>query len=303
MKPIAAFLDVCISLLCCKNKLTSKLLDMDKVNRGMEKLKRLMAEWALADDGEVFIVGNSLLQPVVSEGRQAMLKVPLNNEERRGFRLLEYWDGKAAVKVYRYDADALLMERATGERSLKQMVLSGKEDEANRIICEVVEELHANDCPFLPELVPLRVWFRSLYSAAAREGGFFARSCAVAENLVVPQGDPVALHGDIHYENILDGGTRGWLVIDPKGLAGERGFDYANIFCNPDLTVAGSPGRLSKQVRLVAGFAGIEVRRLLGWIIAWAALSASWMLEDGVDPVASLTVGELAERELESAPD
>jgi streptomycin 6-kinase len=276
---------------------------MDKVNRGMEKLKRLMAEWALADDGEVYIVGNSLLQPVVSEGRQAIIKVPLNNEECRGFRLLECWDGKAAVKVFRYDPDALLMERAMGERSLKQMVLSGKEDEANRVICEVVEQLHANDCPFLSDLVPLRVWFRSLYAAAGREGGFFARGLAVAQELFVASGDPVALHGDIHYENILDGGTRGWLVIDPKGLAGERGFDYANIFCNPDLTVAGSPERLSKQARLVAGFAGIEVQRLLGWIIAWAALSASWMLEDGVDPIVPLTVGELAENELDAAPD
>ena len=40
-----------------------------RVNRGVEKLKRLKAEWALVDDGEFFIVGNSLLQPAVSEGR------------------------------------------------------------------------------------------------------------------------------------------------------------------------------------------------------------------------------------------
>lgn len=278
---------------------------MDKVNRGVarvdrgvEKLKRLMAEWALADDGEFYIVGNSLLQPVVSEDRPAMLKVPLNKEEGRGFRLLACWDGNAAVKVYRYDVDGLLMERAMGERSLKRMVLSGEEDEANRIICMVVEQLHANPCSTLPDLVPLPVWFRSLEAAAGREGGFFERGYGVARGLLMAPADPVALHGDIHYENILDGGSRGWLVIDPKGLAGERGFDYANIFCNPDLTVAGSPGRLSKQVRLVAGLAGIEVRRLLGWIIAWAALSASWMLEDGVDPVLPLTVGEIAEREL-----
>jgi streptomycin 6-kinase len=280
------------------NKLTPKLLDMDKVNRGMEKLKRLKAEWDLADDGEIFHMGNSLLQRAVSEGRKAMLKVPLKDEERRGFRLLACWNGNAAVNVYRHDKDAILMERAMGERSLKRMVLTGNEDEANRIVCAVVGQLHANDCPILSELVPLPVWFRSLEAAAGREGGFFARCLAVAEDLLVRSGDPVALHGDIHYDNILDSGSRGWLVIDPKGLAGERGFDYANIFCNPDLTVAGSPGRLSRQVRLVADLAGIEVRRLLCWIIAWAALSASWMLEDRVDPDGPLTVGAIAEKEL-----
>ena len=35
------------------------------------------------------------------------------------------------------------MERAVGERSLKGMVFSGSEEEANRIICSVVEQLHA----------------------------------------------------------------------------------------------------------------------------------------------------------------
>jgi streptomycin 6-kinase len=37
------------------------------------------------------------------------------------------------------------------------------------------------------------------------------------------------------------------LAIDPKRLVGERGFDYANIFCNPDRHTATSPQRLSRQ--------------------------------------------------------
>jgi streptomycin 6-kinase len=284
---------------CGINKLTSIFLVMDKVNRGMDRLNRVKAEWELMNDGEISVVGNSLLQPVLSAGRQAMLKVPLNKEEQRGFRLLACWDGSAAVNVFRYDAHALLMERAIGVRSLKHMVFSGREEEANRIICTVVKQLHANVCPILADLVPLPVWFRSLESAAGREGGFFVRGVAVAKELLAAPRDPVALHGDIHYGNILDGGPRGWLVIDPKGLAGERGFDYANIFCNPDLSVAGSPERLPKQAQLIAKWARIEVQRLLRWIIAWAALSASWMLEDGIDPVLPITVGEIAEKQLD----
>ncbi len=37
-------------------------------------------------------------------------------------------------------------------------------------------------------------------------------------------------------------GPRGWLAIDPKGLIGERGFEYANLFRNPDAEVALSAG-------------------------------------------------------------
>jgi len=53
--------------------------------------------------------------------------------------------------------------------------------------------------------------------------------------LLADQHDVGVLHGDIHHGNILDFGPRGWLTIDPKGLIGERDFDYANLFCNPDL--------------------------------------------------------------------
>lgn len=45
--------------------------------------------------------------------------------------------------------------------------------------------------------------------------------------------DVVVLHGDIHHGNVLDGGERGWRAIDPKGLLGERTFDFVNILLAP----------------------------------------------------------------------
>ena len=288
--------------MCGINKLT-KLLTfatvMDKVNNGLHILRQVREEWSLKEDGEFFVAGNSLLQPVTAGARPAMLKVPLGKSERNGFRLLSCWDGNAAVKVYRFDADALLMERARGDRSLYSMALAGEEEEVNRIICAVVKRLHTNPCPILSELPSLDGWFHSLRVAAREDVGFLARGQAIAQQLLAsPQGE-IALHGDIHHDNILDGGDRGWLAIDPKGVKGEKGFDYANVFCNPDLTVAGSPARLSSQVKLVANLAGIPRQRLLQWIIAWSALMASWMLEDGEDPELPLTVGQIAERELD----
>ena len=60
----------------------------------------------------------------------------------------------------------------------------------------------------------------------------------------------------MHHDNILDFGERGWLVIDPKRLHGERAFDYANIFCNPDLAdprppVAIVPGCFDRRFALI----------------------------------------------------
>jgi streptomycin 6-kinase len=109
-------------------------------------------------------------------------------------------------------------------------------------------------------------------------------------------------NGDIHHNNIhnniLDFGPRGWLAIDPKGLYGERGFDVANIFCNPDFALRTAPERLVRQATIVAEAAGLERNLLLQWILSYAALSAAWTIGDGDDPTLALAVAEAAAAEL-----
>ena len=299
----------------------------EKLDKGQALLQHAKSAWQLLDDGDYFLAGNSLLQPVLFKqqsiqsepqpappgSQAAMLKIPLSGKGSAGFRLLDCWAGKAAVHVYKYDANALLMERATGERSLRRMVLDGREDEANTIVCGVVQQLHANTCAQSPDLPPLTSWFQSLATAAKQHGAIFANCHEIAAALLRDPRDIVALHGDIHYDNILDSGrnsdihdnnildsqARGWLAIDPKGVIGERGFDYANLFCNPTIEVATSPARLPRQVPLVAAQAGLEPQRLLRWIIAWSGLMAAWMLEDGEEPTLPLSVAGPAMGQLE----
>ena len=89
-----------------------------------------------------------------------------------------------------------------------------------------------------------------------------------------------------------------WLAIDPKGLIGDCAFDYANIFCNPDLAVATASGRLQRQAAVVSEAVGIEREHMLKWILAYAGLSASWMLADGDNAELPLAVAEIAAAEL-----
>jgi len=233
------------------------------------------------------------------------LKISTNEEERGGGRVLAWWDGKGAARVLAIDGDAVLMERALGDRSLAAMARSGQDDEATRIICDAIAQLHQPRAKNpTPNLIPLSVWFRELEAAAARYGGPLVRSAASARALLANPQDVRVLHGDIHHENILDFGERGWLAIDPKGLIGERGFDYANIFTNPDLSdptlpVATLPERFQQRLATVTEQSGIEHRRLLHWIIAWCGLSAVWFIEDGLSPEIDFRIAELAIAELD----
>lgn len=259
--------------------------------------------WHLTPDGEPFQTPSSDLLPVRwRRGQAAMLKLPRVAEERRGGGLMPWWNGGGAARVLAHDGatGTLLLERLTGPRSLIQMVREGQDDGASRILCDVATRLHAPRPQPPPSLVPLATWFRALEPAAGQYGGLLAESAGVARALLAAPQDVTALHGDLHHANVLDSGERGWLAIDPKGLWGERGFDFANIFCNPDLDTAARPGRLARQASVVAAAANLDRTRLLSWVLAYAGLSAAWHLEEQEEEQArrTLAVAALAAAEL-----
>ncbi|MGN6638278.1 MAG: aminoglycoside phosphotransferase family protein, partial [Mucilaginibacter sp.] len=265
-----------------------------------DKLNYYKILWELSFDGEPIQISFSLVQPVLFDGKKCMLKITSSDEERRGNSLMESWNGDVAPQIFHHDENALLMERATGEKSLTEMAKNGQDDEASRIMCKVIGRIHALKVPHTCDLVPLQIWFRDLKPAANKYGGLFIRSSEIADELLTNPLDQAVLHGDIHHGNVLDFGNKGWLVIDPKGLIGERGFDYANIFCNPDLATVRTPGRLNKQLQIISKEALIEPARLLKWVAAWGGLSAVWSIKDGENAEAAITVAELAISELDN---
>jgi streptomycin 6-kinase len=260
-----------------------------------------LARWGLTRDGAPIATRSSDLLPVRRAGVPAMLKIAREAEERRGGLLMSWWGGDGAARVLAQEGDALLLERATSTGSLVEMARGGCDDEASRVICAVAARLHAPRRGPPPEVIPLPRWCAALEPAAARHRGVLRLAAATARELLAEPEEVVVLHGDLHHGNVLDFGTRGWLAIDPKGLVGERGFDYANLFCNPDLASATAPGRLARQATVVAEAAGLDRPRLLRWILAWAGLSAAWLLEDGEAPGIPLEVANIAATELASA--
>ncbi len=111
------------------------------------------------------------------------------------------------------------------------------------------------------------------------------------------------LHGDIHHDNILDFGSRGWLAIDPNRLIGERGFDYANLFCNPDLSDPSPPvairhERFLRRLEIVVERAGSSDSGCSTGYLPGAGLSAAWFLGDGESAEIDFRVAEMAAAEL-----
>jgi streptomycin 6-kinase len=259
-----------------------------------------LKRWGLTLDGEAFISLNGQLLPVRQGDTPAMLKITQAPEEQAGNSLMAWWAGDGAAPVLAHDGEALLMKRAQGSASLAQMVADGRDDEATRLLCAVVARLHAPRPQPMPALAPLGQWFEALWRAAAAHGGVLEHSATAARALLAEPKDVVVLHGDIHHDNVLDFGPAGWLAIDPKGLYGERGFDYANILCNPDDASALAPECFARRIAIISTVAGIDRRRLLQWVLAWAGLSATWMIEDGGELDSRLEMAKLAASALDS---
>lgn len=271
-----------------------------------DKLSFWLNRWDLLPDGEKFSTHTSILLPVktATHGIKAMLKVTDDADEQTGNSLMAWWEGHGAAQVLAYEQKAILLARATGNASLLAMSKNGQDSAACRVLCATTNTLHNNqNINPLPKLTPLHRWFAAIKPATDEHGSILGYCAEISQELLSSPQDVVVLHGDVHHDNVLDFASSGWLAIDPKGLLGERGFDFANIFTNPDLGhpelyVARAPSIFKQRLQIATEISGINRERLLKWIIAWCGLSATWSLEYNNPISVQIEIIELAIAEL-----
>ncbi len=265
------------------------------------RLLELAGQWDLVSVEEPIVTHASCLLPADRSGLPVMLKTSAQPDEMRGFALLQWWDGRGAARVLECGPDFVLMERATGGGSLVRMSEAGNDDRAVALICQVLARLHTAGSGPPPPLVPLSEWFESLFACDLPEP-FIGRGKEIAAELLTCPERPAVLHGDMHHANVVQLANGAWLAIDPQGLLGNRAYDYANIFRNPNLEIAADPDIFRTRLAQVSATAAIDPIELLKWIAALCALSASW----GDDPGPGLpagtdrTIAELALAQLDA---
>jgi len=213
--------------------------------------------------------------PAVRDGAPVMLKLTSEPDEIRGGGLLAWWMGRSTVQVLEREKDALLMERPSGTRSLLNMAIEGQDAEAVDILCSVVATLHLPGSSPLPPLQPIETFFEPLLDSEW-EDPIVQTGRRFASELLLGPIDLVTLHGDIQHYNVLDAGNGRWVAIDPKGLYGDRTYDYVNLFRNPLATFATDPAVFSRRIAQIEQHAHIDPRRLSQWIVAFCALCLVW---------------------------
>jgi streptomycin 6-kinase len=197
------------------------------------------------------------------------------------------------------DTGALLLERALPGLPLWDL----PDEEAARIAAGLVGELWRElpDGHGLRPLSSLAVGFDRL--RLRFDGG-----CGPLPRRLVERAEamlaPVLLHGDLHHGNILANGPGSFLAIDPKGLAGSRGYDVGPFLRNalPWRAPGEAERRLLRRVEIFADTLALQASEVAGWLIAHAMLSAWWSIEDhGSGWEEALTCAELLDRHFPEA--
>jgi streptomycin 6-kinase len=245
----------------------------------IEKLKYYLASWNLSNPRLLTQTMTSHIYTVTFETETVILKLlsPSETDEQRGAVALRCFDGHGAVRLLRHDEGAHLMEYAAGDE-LVTLVERGEDENATRIIAQVIQQLHS-----VPQNTPhdglflLERWFEALFNKAAsdRQAGIdsiYVRSASLARRLLDDQREVRVLHGDIHHRNIRE-------TPDPKGLIGERTYDCANTLCNPVMPeLVHNEARLLTNAAILADTLAIDLSRVLAFTYAYACLNASWWL-------------------------
>jgi streptomycin 6-kinase len=193
--------------------------------------QRYLRHWDCTQDGPVTAGQVAVVIPVASSYGPAMIKIsfrhPGNRDEPAALRL---WQGDGAVRLYDHEPDdfAILVERAEprildlpleealrigGELSARLAVpapgqMTRLADQAGPWEQQLLDHDQQADHP-LPDRM-LEVALQTIRDAALDD-------------------TTTMLHGDLHAGNILHS-ERGWLIIDPKGVAGNRAHDAATMF-------------------------------------------------------------------------
>ncbi|TCC56931.1 hydroxyurea phosphotransferase [Kribbella pittospori] len=246
--------------------------------------------WQLSITGEPLSGEASLILPVVrQDGTEAMLKLQSVNDESEGEALgLRTWNHDDVVEVLEDDpaTSTLLLER------LEPRTLEDLPDhvEATRILAELLVRLSAVQAPpgirrladiaggmveDAPGLIP------RLVDPADRR--LVRRFVDQVTELLPDSGDRL-LHWDLHYANVMAAQRQPWLVIDPKPLAGDPGFDVFPVLWNrwDDLVATGDlPKAIRHRLDLMLEVTGIDRDRALGWTAGRILQNVLWFTEDG----------------------
>lgn len=242
--------------------------------------------WRLRVTGPSMHGTASLVVPVVrgADGERAVLKMQLPDGENAGeASALRTWAGDGAVGLLEHDRDTgtLLLERLDHGRPLSS-VDDGRA--ATKVLAGLLARLSSVAAPDgMRRLGDIAERMRQRLPGAVRrladegERRLLADCAAAVREVAAEPGDRL-LHWDLHFGNVLAARREPWLVIDPKPLAGDPGFELL-----PALWNRFDADEVLWRFDLLTEVLGLDRSRAVAWTLGRVLQNGLWQTEEGVD--------------------
>ena len=257
------------------------------------RLTRAVDRWGITLGARYVDVypGNLVYRCTHRDGTAAVIKTEPDrapdDEFLTGLDALIFYGGRGMVRVLEVAREdrIVLMELVVPGETLWHAPI----DRALEAVVSVMSKLRGAP-PKVPSFPDVRAYHRAwpnhvrLYRGP---GPIDADLFEIGERLFIElcdsSAEPVVLHGDLHYGNVLSSDREGWLAIDPKGVIGEPCYEVGDLFRNrvDELYVSADPVRaMRRRVESVADLTGFDAERVRSWALAQAVLSEIWTADN-----------------------
>ena len=277
----------------------------------LDALPAILAEfaerWSLSL-GEPFALSYNFVVAAMRNGEAVVLKAGVPGPELRSeIAAMRLFDGAGAARVLEADVErgVMLLERVDPGAVLADL-WPARDDEATRITAGVMRSLWrplSAGHPF-PTLerwsLALERMARDHARAQPLDARLLQRAVVIRRALLDSAPETVLLHGDLHHLNILSSKRAGWLLIDPKGVAGERAYECGPFLLNPS-GLMNAPQQvgamIAKRVEILSDLLALDCARVMRWAFVHSVLSACWSAEDGEDGGEALNIARIIEHD------
>ncbi|SCF07530.1 streptomycin 6-kinase [Micromonospora haikouensis] len=234
-----------------------------------QRLTDLVAEWGL-DLGEQLKSGNSsvVFRCTGPQGEAVLKLSPDSYAVREEVDMLRQFGPSGRVPVVLAAArGAVLLESIRPGTLVEKMA----QPPTPADYADFLTDLHAAGDPAAAPR-QLTDWIDVLFNSAVRRGADLAGSKRLRDDLFAVPTETVLLHGDLHLGNVLSGGARGLVAIDPMACAGDPCFDAV------DYVLEGlDRAEMVRRRDELAAAAGIDVDRLDMWCRVTAPIGATYV--------------------------
>lgn len=226
----------------------------------------------------------SFVALVKYQNKSAIIKIapPKQSLERESLCLSSFQKDSPTIFHFEEKENAILMEYIYPGKSLKNLVKAGKDDQATKIICNIIRELKFQNMPKQHPFKHLSEIAEDLNILIGHlDKALLDKAIHLFQELTADRSEDIMLHGDLHHDNILSSADN-WKIIDPHGYVGEPTAEVGAMIRNPyDCFPNDKPLEkiLERRLSILRDELPYDFVRIKAWCYCISVLSAAWTYE------------------------